>query len=469
MNVIPFVMWLAVLSPDGAPAPDPSAVPPRAPESLVSGQQNPVREQEAPPIAELVAEALERSPSLAALRPAPGGPRDGRAGRRAARPDGRAHAPGRGLPEVHRRQRGDVDDRPGGAPGDPVPGQARGATRRSPGPRATVRDDELERLRRRLAGARCGTRVRAACTPSTASAQALARRAGAARHARRDGRDALRRRRGRAGGGDQGPARGLAGRGARRRPRRRASRGWSPASTACSTGPAARRSGAVTALPPVDVPAACRGRTPRWPPRAERRRAARRRRGRRAARRGWRGSTLKPDFSTGAGSRPPGRPRPGGHAALRRRAAALAEGQAAADDPRRRARAGDGARGAARRRVGGSLRSRPACRPSGSAPSGRSSAIARRSCRRRAPRSTRRALSYLAGRGDFSTVVEDFGLWLEARSELARREADRFPTWAELEALVTPGAARRPKGRRPRSHRRQPQSRTSTARPAAHR
>lgn len=46
--------------------------------------------------------------------------------------------------------------------------------------------------------------------------------------------------------------------------------------------------------------------------------------------------------------------------------------------------------------------------------------------------------SYLAGRGDFSTVVEDFELWLEARAELARREAERFEVWAELEVLVTP-------------------------------
>jgi outer membrane protein TolC len=44
--------------------------------------------------------------------------------------------------------------------------------------------------------------------------------------------------------------------------------------------------------------------------------------------------------------------------------------------------------------------------------------------------------SYLAGRGDFSTVVEDFRMWLEARSGLARREADRFVTWAELDALL---------------------------------
>jgi len=44
--------------------------------------------------------------------------------------------------------------------------------------------------------------------------------------------------------------------------------------------------------------------------------------------------------------------------------------------------------------------------------------------------------SYLAGRGDFSTLVEDFNLWLEARVQLARREADRFAAWAELEALT---------------------------------
>jgi len=43
--------------------------------------------------------------------------------------------------------------------------------------------------------------------------------------------------------------------------------------------------------------------------------------------------------------------------------------------------------------------------------------------------------SYLAGRGDFSTVIEDFDLWLQARVQLARREADRFAAWAELERL----------------------------------
>ena len=47
--------------------------------------------------------------------------------------------------------------------------------------------------------------------------------------------------------------------------------------------------------------------------------------------------------------------------------------------------------------------------------------------------------SYLAGRGDFSTVIDDFDGWLEARTGLARREAERFTTWAELEALVGSG------------------------------
>ncbi|MEW6238000.1 MAG: TolC family protein [Candidatus Omnitrophota bacterium] len=45
--------------------------------------------------------------------------------------------------------------------------------------------------------------------------------------------------------------------------------------------------------------------------------------------------------------------------------------------------------------------------------------------------------SYLTGGGDFSTVVEDFNMWLDARMELARREAERFKTWAELDALLS--------------------------------
>jgi outer membrane protein, heavy metal efflux system len=47
--------------------------------------------------------------------------------------------------------------------------------------------------------------------------------------------------------------------------------------------------------------------------------------------------------------------------------------------------------------------------------------------------------SYLTGRGDFSTVAEDFNLWLEARMQLARREADRFAAWAELAKLTGEG------------------------------
>ncbi len=44
--------------------------------------------------------------------------------------------------------------------------------------------------------------------------------------------------------------------------------------------------------------------------------------------------------------------------------------------------------------------------------------------------------AYLTGRGDFSNLVEDFNLWLEARVQLARREADRYSSWAGLEALT---------------------------------
>lgn len=44
--------------------------------------------------------------------------------------------------------------------------------------------------------------------------------------------------------------------------------------------------------------------------------------------------------------------------------------------------------------------------------------------------------AYLARRTDFSTVLEDFDLWLEARRGLARREADRYSAWAELDALL---------------------------------
>jgi outer membrane protein, heavy metal efflux system len=48
--------------------------------------------------------------------------------------------------------------------------------------------------------------------------------------------------------------------------------------------------------------------------------------------------------------------------------------------------------------------------------------------------------TYLSGSGDFSTVIEDFNMWLDARAELARREADQYKAWAELDALFhSPG------------------------------
>jgi outer membrane protein TolC len=51
--------------------------------------------------------------------------------------------------------------------------------------------------------------------------------------------------------------------------------------------------------------------------------------------------------------------------------------------------------------------------------------------------------AYEAGKGDFSTVIEDFDLWLEAQEQLAVREAERFVARARLDALVAapPGAA----------------------------
>ena len=46
--------------------------------------------------------------------------------------------------------------------------------------------------------------------------------------------------------------------------------------------------------------------------------------------------------------------------------------------------------------------------------------------------------SYLAGRGDFPAVIEGFETWLESRMQLAGREAERYITWAEIESLVKP-------------------------------
>jgi outer membrane protein TolC len=47
--------------------------------------------------------------------------------------------------------------------------------------------------------------------------------------------------------------------------------------------------------------------------------------------------------------------------------------------------------------------------------------------------------AYSTGRTDFSTVIEDYRIWLEAQIGLAKREADRLMTWSEYEALVNAG------------------------------
>ena len=45
--------------------------------------------------------------------------------------------------------------------------------------------------------------------------------------------------------------------------------------------------------------------------------------------------------------------------------------------------------------------------------------------------------AYLAGRGDFTTVIVDFKEWLDARAQMAGREAERFIAWSELQSIVT--------------------------------
>ena len=44
--------------------------------------------------------------------------------------------------------------------------------------------------------------------------------------------------------------------------------------------------------------------------------------------------------------------------------------------------------------------------------------------------------AYVAGRGDFSNLIEDLRIWLEARVSLAQRQADRYITWSEFQALT---------------------------------
>jgi outer membrane protein TolC len=50
--------------------------------------------------------------------------------------------------------------------------------------------------------------------------------------------------------------------------------------------------------------------------------------------------------------------------------------------------------------------------------------------------------SYLAARGDFSMVLEDFELWLDARAARARLDAERFAIRAAIAALVGPAPER---------------------------
>lgn len=44
--------------------------------------------------------------------------------------------------------------------------------------------------------------------------------------------------------------------------------------------------------------------------------------------------------------------------------------------------------------------------------------------------------AFLTGQGDFSTVIEDFNLWLAAQVGLAQRQAQRFIAWAEAQAML---------------------------------
>jgi outer membrane protein, heavy metal efflux system len=46
--------------------------------------------------------------------------------------------------------------------------------------------------------------------------------------------------------------------------------------------------------------------------------------------------------------------------------------------------------------------------------------------------------SYLAGRGDFASVLDEFRRWTEIRIEIVRREASRFAARAQLDVLVNP-------------------------------
>lgn len=57
--------------------------------------------------------------------------------------------------------------------------------------------------------------------------------------------------------------------------------------------------------------------------------------------------------------------------------------------------------------------------------------------------------SYIAGRADFSVVIEDYRLWIDAVAQLARRESDRFVTWAAIDALTASFPPHENKGEKP--------------------
>jgi outer membrane protein TolC len=46
--------------------------------------------------------------------------------------------------------------------------------------------------------------------------------------------------------------------------------------------------------------------------------------------------------------------------------------------------------------------------------------------------------SYLGGRGEFASVLDEFRRWIEVRVQLARRESDRYSALVRLDALLSP-------------------------------
>lgn len=57
--------------------------------------------------------------------------------------------------------------------------------------------------------------------------------------------------------------------------------------------------------------------------------------------------------------------------------------------------------------------------------------------------------SYIAGRADFSVVIEDYNLWFDALAQLARRESDKFISWAGIDAFTAPFNLNEKEGEKP--------------------